>query len=76
MTYYQLRCADCEELFKPLVATSSEELLYPDFSALLEECPCCGGHHCPGGSNNFESLKRFHEAHRRHHLETQTCLSS
>jgi hypothetical protein len=32
--YYQLACETCGEIFRPLVATSTEELLMPDWDDL------------------------------------------
>jgi hypothetical protein len=29
--FFQLRCIGCRELFQPVVATSADELLMPDF---------------------------------------------
>lgn len=60
-TYYQLHCATCDELFKPLVATSPEELLHPDY-----DNPDSGGYNL---ELLMESLQTFHEAHGGHALE-------
>lgn len=61
--YYQLLCEECKEEFKPLLATSPNELLYPDYEESEKE----------GGVLNTESLRRFHEHHRHHALTTRTA---
>ena len=55
--YFTLFCETCGVEFKPLVATSADELLYPELSE---------GDDGP----NFEALLRFHEEHGQHVLGT------
>jgi hypothetical protein len=57
LEYYYLYCETCKERFQPLLATSPEELLYPDYEDFH------------GGTNNLESLRSFHERHRSHGLD-------
>ncbi len=57
MAYFYLYCETCKERFDPLLATSPDEMLYPDYE----------DEH--GGTNNLESLRSFHEKHRGHSLE-------
>lgn len=60
--YYQLHCATCGELFKPLVATEPNELLCPDYAEVEQ-----GGYNL---TSLLELLRAFHETHRVHTLET------
>lgn len=52
-TYYQLRCATCDELFKPLVSTEPNELLNPDYEQSAEQA----------GESNTDQLRAFHDQH-------------
>lgn len=60
--YYQLRCATCDELFKPLVATKPGDLLHPDYDKTVHD------------GLNLESsiglLRAFNDKHQGHALET------
>ena len=56
MDYYYLFCETCTERFQPLLSTSPDELLCPDWE----------DEHA--GTNNLESLRRFHEKHHGHRL--------
>jgi len=58
MTYYMLRCQTCKEDFRRLLATSEDELLYPDYEEVAETA----------GSHNAESLEAFHDQHHGHVL--------
>jgi hypothetical protein len=58
--YFQLFCETHHETFRPLAATSPAELTAPDYETAAEEA----------GTNNMESLRRFHEEHRRCSLTT------
>jgi hypothetical protein len=60
-SYYQLVCKTCDEIFKPMLATSPDELLYPDYEATAEEA----------GTMNADSLRSFHERHRECALTTR-----
>jgi hypothetical protein len=35
-TYYQLKCETCNAVFQPLVATSEDELLRPDWDEIRD----------------------------------------
>ncbi len=81
MTYYQLRCLDCDEPLKALLGTVARELEEPDFDSpeLRQSARCveCGesresGCRECGGRRDLnsmgEQLKTFHEEHRAHRL--------
>jgi hypothetical protein len=57
--YYKLRCETCSVDFAPVLATSREELLSPDYDECRESV----------GFMNTEGLERFHSAHAGHALE-------
>ncbi len=61
-TYYQLRCSTCDELFKPLCATTPDELLHPDY-----DDPDSGGYY--NLESLMESLRLFHDTHKGHALK-------
>jgi len=60
--YYQLRCKTCNELFSPLVATSANELLFPDYEEAEQQA----------GPANADRLRAFHKAHHGHEFEAVT----
>lgn len=60
--YYQLRCATCDDLFKPLVSTEPNELLCPDYAEVEQ-----GGYNL---TSLLELLRAFHDDHQGHALET------
>ncbi len=51
MTYYKLRCIDCNLDFSPLFSTNPDELLNPEYGDVT------------GGRRNMERLHDFHDAH-------------
>jgi hypothetical protein len=59
--YYQLVCKTDGEIFKPLLATSPDELLAPDYELTAEEA----------GVMNADSLRSFHKRHRECVLTTR-----
>jgi hypothetical protein len=63
--YFYLRCPTCSENLKCLLATTREELLYPDWDDKEAEREA--------GPSNFESLRCFHDKHRAHFLEAVEC---
>lgn len=57
-----LRCATCDELHKPLCATTPDELLHPDY----DDAGDYDGWNMEG---LMEGLRAFHERHQGHALE-------
>ena len=64
IVYYQLRCATCDELHKPLCATTPTELLAPDYE------DSTGGGSPYNMEGLLEGLRMFHKRHAGHALET------
>ena len=60
MTYYQLRCKTCDELFGPVLSTEPEEL----HQIVNEEMECQMGH------MNAEQLRNWQAVHDGHAWET------
>lgn len=59
MIWLELRCNTCGETFMPLVATTPNELLRPDYDRCKEQA----------GESNADRLEAFHGEHRGHELE-------
>lgn len=66
MSYYQLVCETHDEEFKPVLATSPEELLAPDYEDAAQE----------SGRLNAERLEEFHQKHSGCALTTKLVVSS
>lgn len=64
MSYRQLKCTDCEQVLRSIVATEAGELLSPP----EETCPACGQTIGGGQAGLDAAVRQFHEAHRAHHL--------
>jgi hypothetical protein len=59
MTYYMLKCQTCKIAFRPLLASSPDELLFPDYDEVRDTC----------GNMNADNLERFHDEHEGHRLK-------
>lgn len=57
-TYYILQCETCKEKFLPILATTQNELLYPEYEEVQEQV----------GTRNADALQDFHDRHRGHTL--------
>ena len=58
MAYYYLRCETCKEDFKPMVATSREELTVPDYEVVEAQI----------GITVRDRFEDFHRKHMGHEL--------
>ncbi len=61
--YFQLICETCNEPYLPVLTTSPDELLYPDYEETAKTA----------GTHGSESLHQFHEVHGDHKLTTRAA---